>query len=373
MNKGFYIPSLDGLRCFAVLLVFAGHVLQIANVPNIIPGSFGVTVFFFLSGYLITTLLRMEKAQTGAVSLSHFYLRRALRILPPFYLVLLLATLRGHYELFMRGTNMEGWYVVGQALHLTNFQIAAKGFDAPVAPGTLIYWSLAIEEHFYLVFPLIFLWLHRFGSARQQARVLMWLCAVVLAWRCWLIFGAGASYERTYAGTDTRFDSILFGCILGLWGNPMLDESRLGEKTWKWRLLPLGIAGIVISLVITSLNFTSTFRYTLQGISLFPIFVVAVRYPAWGPMKLLNIGWVKWIGLVSYSFYLVHFSMLRITNYLLQPDVLTLGLVGLPASFAVAAAIYYGVEKPCGRLRKKLSGTTSLPADASPIAARSVS
>jgi peptidoglycan/LPS O-acetylase OafA/YrhL len=87
------IPSLDGLRAVAVTTVLLAHVLEQAKVPNVIPGSFGVTVFFFLSGFLITTLMRVEQDQTGRVAVGAFYLRRALRILPPFYLVLGLATL----------------------------------------------------------------------------------------------------------------------------------------------------------------------------------------------------------------------------------------------------------------------------------------
>src|SRR5258708_26476857 len=84
----FHIPSLDGLRAVSFFIVFAAH----AGLDRIVPGGFGVTVFFFLSGYLITTLMRMEAEATGHVSLKNFYLRRALRILPPFYIVLLAAT-----------------------------------------------------------------------------------------------------------------------------------------------------------------------------------------------------------------------------------------------------------------------------------------
>src|SRR5205823_2329618 len=87
-DEGFYIPSLDGIRAAAVMLVFVAH----AGLNERVPGSFGVTAFFFLSGFLITTLLRMEFDRTGGVSLSAFYLRRSLRIFPPAYLVLFLAT-----------------------------------------------------------------------------------------------------------------------------------------------------------------------------------------------------------------------------------------------------------------------------------------
>src|ERR1700733_3228445 len=86
--SAFHIPSLDGIRAASFLIVFAAH----AGLADLVPGGFGVTVFFFLSGYLITTLLRMEWQQSGTVSLKQFSLRRVLRILPPFYFTLLLAT-----------------------------------------------------------------------------------------------------------------------------------------------------------------------------------------------------------------------------------------------------------------------------------------
>ena len=84
--KEFYIPSLDGLRAVAFLLVFVAH----SGLDNVVPGGFGVTVFFFLSGYLITTILRIEAQKTGTISLGKFYLRRAFRILPPLYVTLAL-------------------------------------------------------------------------------------------------------------------------------------------------------------------------------------------------------------------------------------------------------------------------------------------
>jgi peptidoglycan/LPS O-acetylase OafA/YrhL len=173
-HKGaWHIPSLDGLRGLSVLLVLSSHTLQSAQLPDVIPGSFGVTVFFFLSGYLITTLLRVEVEDTGSIAFGKFYLRRALRIFPPFYLVLLLAALRGHYGILIHTANHMEWsYVLGQALQLTNYlQIYFP--TEHLAPGTDIFWSLAVEEHFYLIFPWIFLWLVRLEEPRKRAAVLL--------------------------------------------------------------------------------------------------------------------------------------------------------------------------------------------------------
>jgi peptidoglycan/LPS O-acetylase OafA/YrhL len=351
-----HIPSLDGLRGVSVLLVVSSHTLQQALLPDVIPGSFGVTVFFFLSGYLITTLLRTELEETGRIDFGKFYLRRALRIFPPFYLVLLLAALRGHYGVLIHTDNHMEWsYVLGQALHLTNY---LQIYAAPehLAPGTDIFWSLAVEEHFYLVFPWIFLWLARIEQPRRRAAVLLAVCAAVLLWRCYLEFALHSSYNRTYCATDARIDSILFGCALAVWGNPVLDSTRISENAWKYRLLPISLAGLAVSFLVSNPGFLDTLRYTLQGVCLFAVFVVAIRYPDWWPMRPLNSRLLSWVGLISYSLYLVHLMVLKMTYTVWGHKFWVLLTVGWLAAIGLSAVIYYAIEKPAGRLRKRLHG-----------------
>jgi peptidoglycan/LPS O-acetylase OafA/YrhL len=360
-SGGFYIPSLDGLRCFAVMTVFVAHVFEQynashpgAHIKNVVPGSFGVTIFFFLSGYLITTLMRMEHQKTGRVALKLFYLRRVVRILPPFYLVLAvgtIATLVGFLP-----NRIEPTAVLAQALHFTNYYIVSHGWWEGMAPGTWIFWSLAIEEHFYLVFPWLFLLLQRLRERKHQAWVLLGLCLLVVAWRLVLVLAFDAPKDRTYVATDTRFDSMLFGCALALWGNPVLDATTLSERVWKWVLWPLAVVGLLVSFVVRHPVFNETVRYSLQGVCLFPIYVVAVRYPTWGLMRVLNTRLMKWVGLLSYSLYLVHPMVLEVIDVLAgKPSFPVLFVSGLVGSFAASAAIYYGVEKPMGGLRKKLA------------------
>src|SRR6187551_2585778 len=187
------IPSLDGLRAASFFLVFLGHAAM-PFLPIAIPAGFGVTVFFFLSGYLITTLLRLEVEQHGRINFKHFYLRRLLRIWPPFYLVLAVAcalALSG-----VLGGEFELPSVAAQALHYCNYWLiehTAKGMP----PGTVVYWSLAVEEHFYLAFPAFYALLVRARlSGSQQRTVFLALCAGVLVWRLVLIHVLGASFER---------------------------------------------------------------------------------------------------------------------------------------------------------------------------------
>ncbi len=358
-RKPFAIPSLDGLRAVSFLLVFLGHAAT-----KIFPGYFGLAVFFFLSGYLITTLLRLEFDGSGGINFRDFYLRRVLRIFPPFYLVLGAAYLLSATGL-LDNPHWTG-AIPFQVFHLTNYYIVRHGWWDGMTPGTWIYWSLAVEEHFYLAFPLVYLLMRRRGlTARQQALVLLGLCAAVLAWRCLLVFGFGAPKDRVYVASDTRVDSILFGCLLAVWGNPALDAAPIWERRLKSVWLPLAVVTILVSFVVSRwwLPFDQTFRYTVQGLALIPIFVAAVRHPAWGVFRWLNLGWVRFIGLLSYSLYLLHTTALYGVAHWTHWSRPLVGLAALALCLVLSTLILYGIEKPAARLRRRLSHARR-PADA---------
>ncbi len=342
------IPSLDGIRAFSFGVVFLAH----AGLGQWIPGGFGVTVFFFLSGYLITTLLRLEAAKKGTVSLRSFYLRRALRILPPFYLVLAIA-LALTFASILPGPLQPG-AVLSQALYFANYWIIGHGAGGQ-ASGTGVYWSLAVEEHFYLLFPLLYLFfLRRRLSPKSQALLIWSLCAAILVWRCVLVYVLHSSPDRTFMASDTRVDSILFGCALAVYGNPILDTvRRVPEAIWKRVLLPLGIAAILGSPFLDH-QARESVRYSLQGLALYPIFVAAIRWPQWLPFKILNLRSVKFVGVLSYSLYLLHQVVIyAIYQQTEEPTVLK-GAVAFVIALAAAWVIYEVVEKPSARLRRRL-------------------
>jgi len=348
------IPSLNGIRALAVAVVFLGHLL-----PPPFPGQLGVTVFFFLSGYLITTLLRIEYQQSGNISLRAFYLRRVLRIFPPFYIVLLGATLLAAIGQ-LGATRLTGVTLLSEATYWLNYRILAfdwfPGDPFGGAPGTGVYWSLAVEEHFYLLFPLLYLLLLRHvATRRRQAVVLLAVCGLILAWRCVLIYVLHSSGNRTYMATDTRMDSLLFGCALAIGANPVLDKLRWTEDAWELLLVPLGIAGILIGLAISDQGFHETIRYTIQGLCLAPLFVVAVRYPNWWLIKPLNWRWVAWLGLCSYSMYLLHETVLSAVETHVHAGVIVVGVVSAVTTVALAAVIREAVEKPLQAWRRRLS------------------
>jgi peptidoglycan/LPS O-acetylase OafA/YrhL len=345
----FTIPSLDGIRAVSFLLVFLGHI----GVPGI-PGGFGVTVFFFLSGYLITTLLRREAERTGSVSLKLFYLRRILRIWPAFYLVLVGATL-----LSLTGVvpaTLDGRSILAQALHFSNYWIVARGWDG-VAPGSGVYWSLAIEEHFYLLLPAAYLALTRARVSGEQQRMLfLALCAVVLVWRVVLVFVYSSPIDRTYVATDARMDSLLFGCALAVAGNPVLDLPRKEKPSLRdLAFLGGGLLFLLSSFVVRDESFRQTLRYSLQGLGLYPLFVIAVRFPDWGPIRFLNLRLVRFVGTLSYSLYLVHHIAIHFALEVLGLSNLVGGALGLLLSALIALAIWRLIEEPLHVVRRRLA------------------
>ena len=139
-SSSLYVPSLDGMRAIAFFFVFVAH----AQPFKALPGGFGVTIFFFLSGYLITSLLRDEARKTGTISLKGFYLRRVLRIFPPCYLtVILVSTLAAAGILYNRESYAS---LVSAFLYFSNYWNILDWGNLPAGLGVL--WSLAVEEHY---------------------------------------------------------------------------------------------------------------------------------------------------------------------------------------------------------------------------------
>jgi len=244
-DERFHIPSLDGIRAMAVLLVFFGH----AGFGNVIPGGFGVTVFFFLSGYLITTLLRMEFEKNGRISFRDFYLRRLYRIFPPFYIALFAGLVLAYLSDDI--ISFDFFSVSAQIVHLTNYYQVFYGYN--VIPDTSLFWTLAVEEHYYLLFPMLLVALLKNMSCSKTAVIFVMVCVAVLVWRYYLVLYVGVPADHTNIATDTRIDSILFGCILGVWMNPVLD--RVPCTSEQFNVFMLCVSSVI------STTFTSYHSY----------------------------------------------------------------------------------------------------------------
>jgi peptidoglycan/LPS O-acetylase OafA/YrhL len=193
-------------------------------------------------------------------------------------------------------------------------------------------------------------------SPRRQAFLLWGLCGAVLLWRCILVFHFAAPSDRTYLASDTRIDSILFGCALAVWRNPVLDAPALNERRWRAVWGPAALAVFLACLLYRAPAFRETIRYTLQGVALTALFTAAIRFPRWLPFQLLNNRIANFLGLLSYSLYLLHFTVITATARVL-PHVSpwATAIVALGLSIILATIIRVALEEPCARIRRRLS------------------
>lgn len=333
-----HVPVLDGFRALAIIIVMIAH----AGAGKIIPGGFGVTIFFFLSGYLITTLMRIEAARSGSINLRDFYLRRSVRILPPFYITAALTTVLT--VLGLTAAKLTPGSVLLDGLFLTNYaQQFPVSFNHPL-PMPL--WSLDVEEHFYIILSTVFAVVFVRWSPRRAAAACAVGCVLVL---CIRIMNAVAlpDYSLNYYWSHTRLDSILFGCCLALWQNPAIDDGA-----WKPRLWQVAGALLVLAacIAIRSDAFRETVRYSLQGMALFVLFEAALQDHGIA-RRILGSTPLRWVALVSYTLYLVHMPALAVLDHYHVPAA---PLVGIGISFLYATAMFLFVEAPLGRWRRSL-------------------
>jgi peptidoglycan/LPS O-acetylase OafA/YrhL len=340
-----YIPGLDGIRAIAFSLVYVGH----AGLGDLIPGGFGVTIFFFLSGYLITTLLRIEMERSGKISISQFYLRRTLRIFPPMYVTLIVWIGLAVLGVFVGPVRWQS--IVLASLYLANYVRVLTSHSIAFDLSAL--WSLSVEEHFYLLFPwLVVLLLRKRRSFEKTAPVLAALCTLALCWRLILVLHFHTFADTTYLHTDTRFDSILFGCLLAVSLNPLLDSI----PTWiSKRLAGLAVGGLVVllgCLIYRGPVFRETFRYSIQGIALAPIFLFVLASPGTWAVRFLEQPILRFLGRRSYAMYLIHLCILNAVHQKLGVNLIWSAIISAPLVVGYSVAMWRLVETPIGKLKK---------------------
>jgi peptidoglycan/LPS O-acetylase OafA/YrhL len=298
------------LRAVSILIVLVSH----AGYGSVVPGGLGVTIFFFLSGYLITTLLLDETERSGRINIEKFYLRRVFRLFPPLLITLVIAYSLVAFGLLDGGISWAG--VLAQLLYFANYYGLFFDSGNTVAAGTGILWSLAVEEHFYMIYPAVLAGLLALGLSRQRIVVILSIaCLAVLAWRMYLAGLPNFLTERTYYSSDTRVDSIVFGCLLALAANPKSakpDSSNPFLEQTSAMLLVTAAIVMLMTVAWRNTYFRETFRYSLQGLALMPIFYFAIKCAKRFPFTLLNRHWVARIGVYSYAMYLIHYIVINV-------------------------------------------------------------
>jgi peptidoglycan/LPS O-acetylase OafA/YrhL len=355
---------IDALRAFAVGLVVVSH----AGLGKVVPGGSGVTIFFSISGFIIVHLMIRERDRTGRFHISNFYLRRALKIGPSLLLVVIIPTII-YAALPDRYINPAAF--ASQLLFAYNW-LAALGLRAAgqIAPWSFVVWSLAIEEQFYILFALAWLFLvARPNTTRNIAILCVGVFVASNVLRVVLAVKSGGETWRIYGGSDTRADGIALGALAALayhrWqADPTWLRSvrRLVSSDWA---VPVSVMLYLLSLGIREHVFRDTLRYTFQGVA--TVTVILYGLLADGAIAerlhgLLAARWIQAIGLASYSIYIVHYAILELLrptlhSWPLAPRAALLSLAGVAAGLLM----YRVVEVPVARQRASLHRLAERP------------
>lgn len=324
-------PALDGLRGIAVLLVIAAHL----RIPGLVGGGItGVTLFFALSGFLITSLLLEELQRKGQVSFRSFYRRRALRLLPAVAVVIVVFSA---WDAIAERRVPVGHDALAAIFYVANL-FRARG-DGLGSLGHM--WSLAIEEQFYLVWPVALLVVAR----RPRAAIigLVGLAVVVAAHRLALWHG-GAPQYRVQFGTDTRVDTILLGSALGL---ALCAGYRLRVPRWLW----CAAVGVFV-LCSRTTSFNSTYEWSLTAAGIAAVVMVAYLVTA-PPPKVFERPALVWAGKRSYGLYLWHIPInWAVQTHLAAYPAAVRALVMLSITLVAVVSSYELVERPFLRLKQ---------------------
>jgi peptidoglycan/LPS O-acetylase OafA/YrhL len=354
-----HVPALDGLRGVAVLCVVLFHFLRHKQFGG---GWVGVDAFFVLSGFLITSLLTTELRRTGRFAFGQFLVRRALRLVPALAFLLcvwvgVLVVAHDRAWLGMTPARSVGQPVdllpaLGDVLaslgFVANWDVLQGGMEAPLEH----LWSLAVEGQFYLLWPLLALFLLRLPTGKRLGlTAVLALGAALLPFIYW---NGGAGAERIYFGTDTRAVELLGGALAAwVWqaGFPRSDRGRLAVRAGGWIGL---LAVLVIAVSPPSQRPKSLLSATVLAV-LVGVLVVSLLQPRHRLTRVLETRPLLWAGRRSYALYLWNYVLATWTHPL--PLVVSLA-IGIPASMALSEVSWRLVERPALAWAKKPAART---------------
>ena len=347
------IPTLDGWRAVAICAVLVSHGFLLAGSATGLAraasyaaaqlGGLGVAVFFAISGYLITTLLLRERAETGRIYLWGFYIRRAFRILPPAYVYLILLVI-------LRKPLQRG--------ELFSAAFFFSNYCADRSRWTQHFWSLSMEEHFYLLWPVTLALLGSAGTLRVAG---VGICAIIL-WRPWSLAHVHLLFPALQR-TDMRMDAFLFAGALAI----ALHSGRDGWARVLTRILTSGkfrVLGSIALVAVTAWTLAGSapaIGTLVQSALLPPLLVSAVLWPGSAIYRLLESASLRWIGRISYGLYL--WQQLFLVSHL-KSTLAAAAAVFLPhvaATFAIATVSYYLMERRLVKYGQSLSAQLASP------------
>ncbi|MGE5829059.1 MAG: acyltransferase family protein, partial [Micromonosporaceae bacterium] len=311
-----YAPGLDGIRALAVFGVFAYH-LGTTSSSTVLPGGFlGVDLFFVLSGYLITSLLLVEASERGSISIKQFYLRRARRLLPALFALLLVVGAIGALWLPQQAARLRGdlvaavTYVTNWWLILQNASYFGAGGDRPALLTHL--WSLAVEEQYYLIWPLVLILFTKLRAPRWLMLAVLVLAIAGSTFLAAFLYDPWVDPSRVYYGTDTRALAPLFGAAVAVAIRPWRHRRRLSPGV-RFGLDTLGVLTLLaLAGVAAVLRDTDPplYRGGFLWIAALGAIVVGVAgHPDTNLGAILATQPLRWLGERSYAIYLWHWPV----------------------------------------------------------------
>ncbi|GIP27054.1 acyltransferase [Paenibacillus sp. J23TS9] len=347
-NHKRYMPGLDGLRTLAVFFVVLYH-LNVNWAPG---GLLGVNIFFVLSGYLITDLLTAEWSRNQSIDLKAFWIRRCRRLLPA--MLVMMAAVMAWVTLFnpslmsvLRGDVISSLFYVNN-WYLIFHQVSYFEKFGPISPlGHM--WSLAVEEQFYLLWPILLLLGMKMMKRRGPVFLLILTAAALSALSMLMLYNPDSDPSRVYYGTDTRAFSLLIGAALSIiWPSRKLST----QTTIKTRLYlnGIGILGLAsLFIMVWNTNEYESFLYPggFLLLSLMTALIIAsAAHPACLVGRLLGMKPLRWLGVRSYSIYIWHYPVIVLTAGTNSDPAVWRALLQSAASVFLASLSYKYIEEP---------------------------
>jgi peptidoglycan/LPS O-acetylase OafA/YrhL len=340
-----YVPAIDGLRAVAILLVLAAHAS-----PRWAGGIIGVDIFFVISGYLITSILLNEFIRTGGISVQAFYLRRVLRIFPAFLFLLLcyLALIFTVVDPARRADHLQA--ILYSATYVMNW---TRTFD--LGSGIIGHtWSLAVEEQFYLIWPLMLTGM-LFTGRRNLIYLIGGLVVVTAIWRtAWIL---PDSKGWAFFGSDARASQLFVGCLLA--ALPMQVVSSAAAKTWA---IPVAVLAVIVTVGPEGPRWFDFAGSLIVAVSAAWLIAAVQSADNTTLSRVLTASVLVGIGRLSYSLYLWHYPIFLALEGRGIVGQQALPFVAVPLSFAAAIFSYYVVEKPFLRLKNRSPHSAALAA-----------